>query len=118
MGIIVVIRIVLYPEFVCSRRALLVGYMLHAKVIWLRRSGFCPCCQQVPVCNEQGKLSGAEFDHFYARHRNAAHETWLICSECNRRLETTDFKTGARSAFESYQQALRPFLEDGQSTFQ
>ncbi len=88
---------------------------LHARVTWLRRNGYCPCCQRAPVCDHNGKLMGAEHDHFYGRHRNGPDETWLVCGSCNRSLEVADFKTQARSAFEAYQAALRLFLEDGQS---
>ena len=88
---------------------------LHVRVTWGRRNGLCPCCQATPVCTEYDRLPGSEFDHFFARHRNRADETWLVCSECNRKLEVPDFKTSVRSSFESYQQALRPFLVNQQS---
>ena len=87
---------------------------LHVRAIWLKRNGFCPCCQQVDVCGLDGKLPGCEFDHWYGRHRNRPEETWLVCRECNRQLENTEFKAGRRSAFEAYQQALRPSVADGQ----
>jgi len=87
---------------------------LHVRVTWERRNGLCPCCQTVPVCTAEGKLPGAEHDHWYSRHRNRAEETWLVCGDCNRRLESTPFKGSVRSAFEAYQLALRPFLDDAQ----
>ena len=90
---------------------------LHIRVVWERRSGYCPCCQQVPVCNVDGKLAGAEFDHFFARQKNAATESWLVCGACNQQLEAPWYKQAARSAFEAYQQALRPFLDGGQQVF-
>jgi hypothetical protein len=83
---------------------------LHVRVTWLRRNGYCPCCQQADVCGVDGKLPGAEFDHWYGRSRNRPEETWLVCRDCNRQLENTDFKAAMRSAFESYQLAVRPFL--------
>lgn len=89
---------------------------VHVKATWLRRNGFCPACQQTPVCVATEKVDGAEFDHWYARHRNRAEETWLVCAPCNSRLESTAFKASIRSAFESYQAALRPFLDGGQVT--
>jgi hypothetical protein len=89
---------------------------LHVRVTWLRRNGYCPCCQQLKVCTAEGKLAGAaEFDHWYARHRNGPEETWLVCASCNRSLEATHYKASIRSAFESYQLALRPFLTAGQA---
>ena len=44
------------------------------------------------------------------RNQNRVTQTWLVCAECNQRLLDTEFKSEARSAFESYQAALRPFL--------
>jgi hypothetical protein len=75
---------------------------------------FCPCCQEIQICTADGKLPGAEFDHWYARHRNGPEETWAVCQACNARLETTYFKASVRGTFEAYQLALRPFLATGQ----
>jgi hypothetical protein len=83
---------------------------IHIRATWSRRNGLCPCCQTVPVCADSGRLQGAEFDHWYSRNQPRVTQTWLVCGECNRRLLDTDFKADARSAFESYQQALRPFM--------
>lgn len=88
---------------------------LHVRAVALRRNGYCPCCQRTLVCGHDGRLPAAEFDHWFGRHRNGVTETWLVCSDCNRRLETPEFKTEKRSCFDAYQAALRPFLEDGQS---
>jgi hypothetical protein len=87
---------------------------IHMRVTWERRAGFCPCCQRTPVCDGGGKFPNGEFDHWYGRHRNASSETWLVCGECNRRLESAEFKTGARSAFESYQDALEVVMQGPQ----
>jgi hypothetical protein len=84
---------------------------LHVRVTWLRRNGYCPCCQQADVCGVDGKLAGTEFDHWYGRSRNRPEETWLVCRDCNRQLENTEFKASMRSAFEAYQFALRPFTD-------
>jgi hypothetical protein len=89
---------------------------LHIKVIATRRNGLCPCCQEVPVCTEAGKLSDAEYDHWFSRDKNRLTQTWLVCAECNQRLRDTDFKSRARSAFEAYQQALQPFLSGRQGS--
>ena len=83
---------------------------LHVLAVATRRNGLCPCCQETPVCNESGRLAGAEFDHWYSRNKNRVTQTWLVCGGCNALLVDTDFKATARSAFESYQQALRPLL--------
>jgi hypothetical protein len=61
-----------------------------------------------------GRLEGAEFDHWHTRNQARVTQTWLVCRDCNRHLNVTDFKAAARSAFESYQQALRPFLMNRQ----
>ena len=84
---------------------------LHIRATWSRRNGLCPCCQEIPVCSPIGRLEGAEFDHWYSRSQSRATQTWLVCGNCNRRLVDTDFKAAARSAFESYQQALRPLMQ-------
>ena len=87
---------------------------LHIRVTLERRNGYCACCQQTPVCSANGKLPGAEFDHWYGRHRNAPDETWLVCVACNRELETPQFKASARSSFYAYQHAVLIFLAEGQ----
>jgi hypothetical protein len=83
---------------------------VHISATWTRRNGLCPCCQQEPVCNESGRLDRAEFDHWYGRNQNRVTQSWLVCAGCNDNLNNTDFKASARSAFEAYQMALRPFL--------
>jgi len=83
---------------------------LHILATSTRRNCLCPCCQEVPVCTDLGRLEGAEYDHFFNRNQNRVTQTWLVCGECNRRLIDSEFKAGARSAFESYQAALRPLL--------
>jgi hypothetical protein len=83
-----------------------------------KRGGLCPACESVRVCDETGRLPGAEYDHWYSRHRNRAEETWLICQHCNAQLNrSTEFKAGVRSAFESYQLALRRAIQTRQVTF-
>jgi hypothetical protein len=62
------------------------------------------------VCTEDGRLPGAEYDHFFARDKNRVGQTWLVCGEFNTRLLDTDYKAWARSAFEAYQAALKPLL--------
>jgi hypothetical protein len=88
---------------------------IHVDVLNLKRGGLCPCCEETPVCSPTGRLPAAEFDHWFARNRARAEETWLVCSECNARLNTTEFKASVRSAFESYQLALRRVLQARQS---
>jgi hypothetical protein len=88
---------------------------IHIEVTNAKRNGLCPCCQEVPVCNEHGRLPGAEYDHFFARNRARAEETWIACSLCNQRLNNPEFKSAARSAFEAYQQALVRVLQARQT---
>jgi hypothetical protein len=83
---------------------------IHILTTATRRNGLCPCCQETPVCTESGRLPGAEYDHYFARNQNRATQTWLVCGPCNEALIGTDFKVAARSAFESYQAAVRPML--------
>src|SRR5579872_1682602 len=90
---------------------------LHIRVIAARRNGLCPCCQTTPVCTELGRMAGSEFDHWYSRNQNRVTQTWLVCAECNQKLLDTDFKSSARSSFESYQLALRPFQGGRQTAF-
>jgi hypothetical protein len=88
---------------------------IHLEATYTRRNGLCPCCEAVPVCNEHGRLPGAEFDHWYARNRAGIEATWCVCSACNQRLNDTNFKAAARSAFEAYQLAVRRVLSAHQS---
>ena len=83
---------------------------VHIRVTSSRRNGLCPCCQQNAVCTETNRLPGSEVDHWYSRYQNRITQTWLVCGECNQKLNDSEFKGSARSAFEAYQQALRPFL--------
>ncbi|HUQ90822.1 MAG TPA: hypothetical protein VM120_04005 [Bryobacteraceae bacterium] len=100
-----------------QRRALADGTKeAHLQVTLARRSGFCPCCQQVKVCSPYGRLEGAEYDHFYGRHRNGPDETWLVCGACNRQLEDPAFKGAMQPCFLAYQIALRCFEDDRQAT--
>jgi hypothetical protein len=88
---------------------------IHVEVIASKRNGLCPCCEDVPVCTASGRLPGAEYDHWFARNRNRAEETWLVCAECNAHLNNTEFKASVRSMFESYQFALRRVLQAWQT---
>lgn len=90
---------------------------IHIRATWARRNGHCPCCQGTPVCDATGRLDGSEYDHFFGRNQNRVAQTWLVCSACNQRLNDSEFKSAARSAFESYQQALRPFIGGRQMAF-
>jgi len=91
---------------------------IHIDVINTRRNGLCPCCQETAVCNRDGRLPGAEYDHWYTRNRARAEATWLICGTCNARLNDTDFKASVRSAFEAYQIALRRLFGHVSRVFQ
>lgn len=88
---------------------------LHLRVTLERRNGYCPCCQQVPVCTAEGKLPCAQFDHFYSRNRAAPDETWLICASCNRELENTHFKASVQSCFRAYSSAVFVYMAEQQS---
>ena len=83
---------------------------IHITATLVKRAGLCPCCQEARIVDDRGRLPGAEFDHWYSRDKNRAHQVWLVCAACNGALVNTEFKAAARSAFESYQAALRPLL--------
>jgi hypothetical protein len=83
---------------------------LHILAVSTRRNGRSPCRQETPVCTDTGRLNGSEYDHYFGRSQNRVTQTWLVSQECNQRLLNSDFKTAARSSFESYQLALRPLL--------
>ena len=87
---------------------------VHVDVVRAKRNGLCPCCQETKIIGENGRLPGAEYDHWYSRNRARAEETWLVCEPCNSNLKRPEFKAGSRSAFESYQLALRRFLQSRQ----
>jgi hypothetical protein len=88
---------------------------IHVRATWFRRNGYCPLCAEVPVCTETERLPNSEYDHFFSRSQNRVTQTWLVCSACNKGMIDSEFKAAARSAFESYQQALRPFLSNRQT---
>jgi hypothetical protein len=88
---------------------------IHIEVLNAKRNGLCPCCKEIRVCGEQGRLPGAEYDHFFARNRACAEETWLVCSGCNEHLNQPEFKTSIRSLFEGYQLALRLVIHSRQA---
>jgi hypothetical protein len=88
---------------------------IHVEVIASKRNGLCPCCEEAPVCTAAGRLPGAEYDHWFARNRARAEETWLVCAECNARLNSTEFKASVRSAFDSYQLVPRRVLQARQT---
>jgi hypothetical protein len=83
---------------------------LHLHAVLTRRNGLCPCCQATKIVDENGRLPGVEFDHWHNRSINRPTSSWAVCEACNARLTDPDFKASARSAFESYQMALKPLL--------
>lgn len=87
---------------------------LHVEVTCDRRNGYCPCCSRVMVACSDGRIDGAEFDHWYGRHRNGPEETWLVCGPCNRQLEDPLFKSRMRACFDAYQAALQAVMRDAQ----
>lgn len=66
--------------------------------------GKCPCCHQRDVIDQYGnKMADANWDHWYAPHRRAPHETWLVCSECNQALKIPKVRHHRQIAFDAYQ---------------
>jgi hypothetical protein len=89
---------------------------MHVRVTGYGGTAFAPAVRKSLFARNRRGSRGAEFDHWYARHRNRAEETWLVCGDCNQRLESsTEFKgSGTERIRKAYQAALRPFLECGQ----
>jgi hypothetical protein len=83
---------------------------IHLRVIWARRNGLCPCCQETQVCDENGRVGESEYDHAFSRSQNRVSQTWLVCKDCNANLRNTDFRSEHRAAFDAYQMALKPFM--------
>jgi hypothetical protein len=73
-------------------------------VLTYYNNGNCPCCGERQVVSRDGTVSG-NYDHWTdCPGKNGAHETWLICAECNwgfqnRRLDRADY----RSDFDVFQ---------------
>ena len=44
--------------------------------------GRCPCCGVMHVLDEAGRVSAAEWDHYFSRERRAFEEVWLVCRPC------------------------------------
>ena len=93
---------------------------IHIDVVRAKRNGLCPCCQETRIIAVDGtRIPGAsEFDHWYARNRSRAEETWICCAPCNANLNNPEFKAAARSVFASYQLALRRVIQSRQGTLQ
>lgn len=70
--------------------------------------GRCPCCSVSAIVLNGQASAFMEFDHFFARNRNALTETWPICKPCH-----SDFSSGRvsrserQSAFDAYQGKLK-----------
>jgi hypothetical protein len=66
--------------------------------------GKCPCCSRVDVIDEHWtKLESANWEHWYAPHRNAPHETWLVCADCNQELRDPKVRASRQRFFDAYQ---------------
>ena len=66
--------------------------------------GRCPCCHANDVIDQFGnKLETANWDHWYAPHRRAPHETWLVCADCNQAMKDHAVRMRRQSQFDAYQ---------------
>ena len=51
------------------------------------------------------KLPEANWEHWHSPSKNRAHETWIVCRDCNLRLrDDGSFKQKSEVAFNHYQQ--------------
>lgn len=77
----------------------------HVEAIAHFYSGRCPCCMERDVLGPKAKvLPDANFDHWMGKSKNKAHQTWLVCRDCNLRLENDEsFKRSQQPSFDSYQ---------------
>lgn len=76
---------------------------LHSKVVMLCYGGRCPCCGIRDVLGDGAKVIG-EGDHWRSVSDNRPSSTWLICRNCNERLDREPaFKMLSKSAFEVFQ---------------
>jgi hypothetical protein len=78
---------------------------------YIRRcGGLCPCCMAVPLWVNSQWVNYEE-DHWYNRGKRGQFQTWIICRECNRRLEhDSEYKRFKTPMFEAYVQGLCSFL--------
>jgi len=88
---------------------------MHLEVTYTRRNGLCPVLLADARVQPRRPAPGHGVRPLVRRNRARAEETWLIAA-CNQRLNDTEFKAGVRSAFESYQIALRGLLQTRQTT--
>lgn len=66
--------------------------------------GKCPCCHKVDVIDEYGnRLDTTHWDHWYAPHRRAVHEVWLVCAECNQAMKDQRVRHYRQVQFDAYQ---------------
>lgn len=76
----------------------------HIDTVLTYFDGKCPCCGDRKIVSRDGVVTG-NYDHATdCPGKNGAHETWLICAECNegfrtRRLNRADY----RSEFDVFQ---------------
>jgi hypothetical protein len=85
---------------------------LHIKCLHERRHGICPCCESTRILDEHGaKLSEFVIDHWYSRKKNKPAETWPVCSDCNQKLESSEFRKAHQDQFGAYQSILAKIME-------
>lgn len=75
----------------------------HIQTVSAYFGGKCPCCQNATVLDAGQNRINAHYDHWFAKGRNRAHETWLVCDTCNQSLLNHEFRDRHKTAFEYYQ---------------
>lgn len=86
----------------------------HIAVIEAHYMGRCPCCKNktAVICAGGKKLSNAEDEHFFRSYKRELKHTWIVCHDCNLRLENPEFHTSKQSAFSDYQDWVSVFLDE------
>lgn len=92
------------------RKAITESVKRRHRAVLTALGGRCPCCGLARVLDDDGRVHGAEWDHFYSRERRAFAEVWLVCRPCHLRMAD---RTKFAAAFEAFQQRAAT-LEAGQ----
>jgi hypothetical protein len=67
--------------------------------------GMCPCCSLISILDANGgRVSEAEYDHFYSNQLPEPENVWLICKPCHDKLSSSRIlRTDVDTHFRSFQ---------------
>ena len=75
-----------------------------------RHGGYCPCCEHT-VITDGDRFTGENEDHWYGRNKRRVDQTWIVCAECNARMERDSvYKQSRYAQFMAYQSRLAQTL--------